>query len=289
MIGVTGGTGFIGSHLVKALHEAGFSVRLLTHHHLPMQVEGIEYVQGNLDDPVTLKRFSTGCNTIIHLVGIIRESKDQTWEHIHVQGTRNLVQTAQQTGVRQFIYNSAIGASKNAEVGYMRTKAHAEAIIQASGIPYTIFRPSFVAGPEDKSINFFADLIRILPIVPIIDAGVKFQPVFIDDLVKCIRESICHPHMQNKIFDVGGPNQLTMHEIYETIARVLEKRRVWLTLHPRQMRLAAQIMQHLPGAPLTPSQLTMLEMDGRCNVEPIKEALGISFTPFESALRAYLS
>ena len=144
-----------------------------------------------------------------------------------------------------------------------------------------------MAGPGDKSINFFAKLIRWFPVVVVIDAGVKFQPVFILDLVQAIRKSIAHPEAQNKTFEMGGPDILTMKEIYQTIARVLGVRRAWITIHPNQMRLVAKILTKFPSAPLTEDQLKMLEQDGRCNTKPVSQALQIQFTPFEEALRLY--
>lgn len=273
MIGIAGGTGFIGTHLCQSLTRSGFAIRLL---------------DGDIEDHTALQNLCAGCDTIIHLVGLIREQGTQNWNRIHVEGTRLLVEAAKEAGVKQFIYVSAAGANKDAGTGYLKTKGIAESIVKESGIPYTIFRPSFVVGPGDKSINLFSQMIRALPIVPVIESGARFQPVSILDLVHCIQKSIALPSAQSAIFEIGGPEKLTMVDIYRVIGKVLGVRRLYLTLSPKTIRWLMALWEHLPFAPLSLDQLTMIELGSTCDTESAQRVFGIDFMRLDETLALYL-
>ena len=144
MILVTGGTGFVGSHLVKRLRQDGVQVRALVRTPSKAQVLsdlGVEVAAGDIADAASLDAVMKGCEKVIHLVGIIQEGRGFTFRSVHVDGTRNLLGAAKNAGVKHFIYQSAIGSREGAKSEYHKTKWEAEKLVKASGISYTILRP----------------------------------------------------------------------------------------------------------------------------------------------------
>src|SRR5574337_1864296 len=186
MILVTGGTGFVGSHLIRRLRKEGRSVRALVRN--PEKARtladlGAEVAPGDISDAVSLEKACAGAERVIHLVGIIQEAPGATFRGVHVEGTRNLLQAAKKAGVRHFFYQSALGTRAGAKSEYHRTKWQAEELVAASGIPFTILRPSLIYGPGDQFTLRLADIIKLSPVLPVIGSGAsKIQPIYIDDV-----------------------------------------------------------------------------------------------------------
>jgi len=142
---------------------------------------GAAVPDGIILNPQSLQAELNGCDAVIHLVGIISEVGENTFENVHVGGTRNVVAAAREQGIKRFIHMSALGTRPNAVSRYHRTKWESEEIVRGSGLNYTIFRPSLIFGPRDMFVNLFAKIIRFSPIVPILGRrDARFQPVAIE-------------------------------------------------------------------------------------------------------------
>ncbi|MCP3677893.1 MAG: complex I NDUFA9 subunit family protein [Deltaproteobacteria bacterium] len=296
MVFMTGASGFVGSNLVRELLKEGDGVRCLLREperpgHLA-PASGVEIVKGDVTDRASILKALEGgdIDCVIHLVGILFEQGDQTFGKIHVEATENVVAACRECGVRRYIQMSALGTREKARSEYHRTKWGAEEIVMASGLTYTIFRPSVIFGEEDRFTNLFSGIMRRSPFVAIPGSGEnRMQPLFIDDLVKAIVTTVKTVGHGQKVYDVGGLKEFTFNEIIDMIAKATGKRRVKVHLPMPLMRPCAALAEKLLSTPpITRDQLLMLEEDNVTGVNALTEVFGIIPTGFEEGMRRYL-
>ena len=259
---VTGGTGFIGPKVVRALRERDLPVRALVRSGGARELEalGCELVQGDMTDTASLRRAVDGCDTVVHLVAIITGSASD-FERVMTEGTRNLVAAAREAGVRRFVLMSALGTSEETKdlVPYYRAKWNMEQIVKESGLEHVIFRPSFVFGRDGGVLPLFIRQVRWSPVTPVVGPGrQRIQPIWVDDVAQFFVRGIDAPEAANRTFELGGPDVVDWNGLFERIRRVLRKRRATLHIPFGLMRPAAAVAERLPRAPITRDQLTML-------------------------------
>jgi uncharacterized protein YbjT (DUF2867 family) len=299
MILVAGGTGFVGGGIVRELARRGKRVAVLTRNaakaaaHFP-QI-GLEYREGDVRDPPTLAAAVQGAEVIIGCVQfpnspIENRRRGYTFEEVDAAGTERLVEAAKAAGVQRYIYLSGAGAAPDAKYHWFRAKWRAETAVRDSGITYVIFRPSWVYGPEDQSLNRFLKMSRFLPFVPVIGVGGKqqLQPVFIDDVGWAVAEAVDNRAADNGVFEIGGPEVLTMKEIIRTALKVVNRRRLLLPVPKVLMKAQAALLQLLPGPPLTPDAIDFITMDALADSSELVKRLGLRPTPFREGLATYL-
>jgi uncharacterized protein YbjT (DUF2867 family) len=262
---VTGGTGFVGGHVVHALREQDRPVRCLVRNpKKASQLEswGCELVQGDMTDAVSLRAAVEGVTTVVHLVAI-RQGSDEQFERIMTQGTRSLLAAANEVGVSRFVHMSALGTSDETKdlVPYFRAKWEMEKEVKGSGIAYVIFRPSFVFGRDGGILPTFRRLAKIAPVTPIIGSGhQRIQPIWADDVGAYFAKAVDHGPATNDTFELGGPDQVSWNEFWERLKRALGVRRPTLHVPMGFMRANALITERLPGdIPLTRDLLKMME------------------------------
>ena len=278
MIFVTGGTGFVGNHLVKGLNRSGHRVRILvrnTADALMFHGQQVEAVLGNVTSPRTLEHAIEGCEAVIHLVGIIQPSPGYSFKSIHVDGTRNVVEAAKKAEVRHLIYQSALGTGPKARSNYHRTKYEAEQIVKKSGLDYTITRPSIIYGRGDGFTTRMVELIQSYsPVVPVIGSGKGlYQPVYIDDLVSLIVKSLTNSEYYGKTLSVCGPERLSLDEFIDAIMATLRVDKPKLHIPTLMMRpVAAALQLAMKRPPVTNDQITMLLEDNICDQDDLKSA-----------------
>jgi NADH dehydrogenase len=297
---VTGGTGFVGEEIVRQLHQAGHPVRMLVRTKHSTQIEkaresGAEIHVGNILDAESLDGALKGIDAVIHLVGIISEVGESTFENVHVRGTQNIVTAAREQGVKRFVHMSALGTRVNAVSRYHRTKWEAEEIVRASGLDYTIFRPSLIFGPRDMFVNTFAKIIRFSPIVPIPGRrDAKFQPVAIESVAGAFVKSIGIGESVGKRFDLAGPEIFTMSEIIDQILAVMDRKRLKVHIPASVARIQAGFLEFLfpkilrRAAPLNRDQLIMLEEDNVGDAPPANALFALKSVPFRDGIAKYL-
>ena len=290
---VTGATGFIGSNLVRRLAAEAKPVRALVRDaEKARRVLGpdVETITGNIAEPVSLARAAEGADTIIHLVGIIQEARGATFEGIHVRGTENILAAAVRAGARRFVFQSALGTRPNAPSRYHQTKWRAEELVRASGLSWTILRPSLVYGPGDDFTTRLADVIRLSPAVPVLGSGKsRFQPVYVDDMTACLARATDDVHA-GRTFEVGGPDVLTLDQIVEEIAKALGRRRSFVHVPIPFARPAARLFEiFLPSPPVTVDQLTMLGEDNVCAENAASSLVETPLVPFREGIRRVFS
>jgi uncharacterized protein YbjT (DUF2867 family) len=263
---ISGGTGFVGSNLLRAL--AGRSLRVLVRDQsraTPEPNARIEYVEGDLNRPESLKAAVHGCDIVINLVAIIEEQGETTFDQVIHQGTVNLLEAAKRAGIGRFIFMSALGARHDTKFPYLEAKWQAEQAVTSSGIPWTIFRPSVIFGPGDGFINTLADLVRKAPIVPVVGSGRStFQPVAVGDVADCFVRAVDDPETIGETFELGGPDTFTYKQLLDVIAAKLGKRKPKVHIPVGLMKPVVALSKPLPKAlrpPVTQEQLKMLAID----------------------------
>ena len=293
MILVTGATGFVGGHLVKRLRQDGLKVRAVVRTPAKAQALtdlGVEVVPGDIADVASLDAAVKGCEKVIHLVGIIQEGRGYTFRSVHVDGTRNVLDAAKKTGVKHFIYQSALGSREGAASEYHRTKWQAEKLVKASGMTYTILRPSLIYGPGDLFTIRLAEMIRLSPVLPVIGTGrSKVQPIFIEDISECLAKIAGSDAHLNRTYEVGGPEQLTYEQVTKAIAAALGVDRPTVHMPLFFMRSMAKVAEAiLPKPPVTTDQLIMMQEDNVCDLRDIREVFGIEPVRFREGLSRFL-
>ncbi len=290
---VLGSSGFIGTHLTLFLLQMGYRLNLLHHRADPDYVSPrgqIESFQGSINDKDAMKRCFEGCSGVYHLVGIIAETRTSTFQRTVAEGTRALVDAAKEAGVKKIFYLSALGTSEDAETEYFRTKHEAERAVIESGLDYTIFRPSVVYGVRDKSLNMIASMVRHSPIIPVIgDGKYRMQPVYVEELAAIMAHASRLDVTDGKIYEVGGPEQLTYMEILDIIKRVLGRKRLTVHIPVSWVNAAAAVMEKIfKPAPVTRDQIRMLRKESICDHTIVEKEFSVSFSRLELQLQKYL-
>ncbi len=293
MILVTGGTGFVGSHLVNRLSQEKIRSRCLVRKSSnieKLKKPVIDLAFGDLTDEESLKKALEGVDTVVHLIGIIVEKKGATFEIIHTQGTRNLVKACKKAGVRRFIYISALGARENARSRYHITKWEAEQAVIKSGMEYVIFRPSIMIGKGGEFITMLSKIVQKAPVVPIIDGKSKVQPIYVENTIDCVIKSLMEPRIKNRIFEIAGPYQITYRELFLTLMDVLTIKKPALEIPIWLMWPAAYILERLiEKPPITTQQLIMLQEDNICDIKEMQKVFDLHLISLKEALQTFLS
>lgn len=292
---ITGGTGFVGRAVIQALRAEGYAVRCLVRRGSEPDLRGfgaIERVEGDVMARQTLDDGLAGCDAVVHLVGIIRERPaiGSTFERVHVQGTQNVLGAAAAAGVRRYLHMSALGARAGARSRYHRTKWAAEEAVRSSPLPWTIFRPSIVYGPGDEFVTMLRGMIEGLPVVPVIGSGrQRLQPVPVAQVAQGFARALALEATVKHTYDVGGPDAVSMVELLDMIAAALgRRRRLKVHVPIGLVRPVTQLLHRLPGYPLTPDQLLMLEEDNTCDPSAFFSTFGLTPVPLAAGLRSLL-
>jgi uncharacterized protein YbjT (DUF2867 family) len=290
---VTGGTGFVGGHVVHALRQAGRPVRCLVRDERKagrLATVGCELAEGDMTDAASLRRAVEGVDTIVHLVAV-RQGKEERFERVMIRGADDLLSASKEVGVGRFVLMSALGTSEETKdlVPYFRAKLMVEQKVAGSGIPYVIFRPSFIFGRDGGIIPTFRRLVKLAPVTPIIGSGERrIQPIWVDDVAAYFERAIDLDAATNRTFELGGPEAVTWNEFWERFRRALGiRRRPSLHVPVRLMRINARLTERLPGdIPLTRDLLTMLEhVDNAVTSDDAVQTFGLPLVPLDEQLR----
>jgi uncharacterized protein YbjT (DUF2867 family) len=294
---VFGGSGFIGRYVVKRLAQQGFIVRVPSRDPegalflKPMGAVGqVVPLYASVTHEATVHRAVEAAEIVVNLVGLLAESGSASFQAIHVEGAERIARLSAAAGVSRLVQISAIGADPASPSRYASTKGKAEQAVLEAFPGATILRPSLVFGLEDNFFNRFAAIARLSPIMPVIAGGSKMQPVFVADVADAVMAALASPATKGKIFELGGPMVWTFRDILAFILKTTQRHRRLVDIPMGIARIQASILQHVPGKPLTPDQLLMLEHDNVVSPgAPGLADLGITPTPVELVVPAYLS
>jgi NADH dehydrogenase len=292
MILVTGGTGFVGGHVVAALRRAGKGVRCLVRdvrRAEKPELAGCELARGDMTDPASLRAAVEGAEGVVHLVAI-RQGREDQFERIMSRGTRDLVAAAEAAGVRRFVLMSALGLDERTKdlVPYYRAKWAMEQAVAESALPFVSFRPSFVFGTDGGMLPTFRKLARLAPVTAIPGSGEqRIQPIWVDDVASYFARALDDDVPTGTTYELGGPDVISWNELWDRLKDVLGMRRPSVHVPMSLMRVNALVTERLPGnLPLTRDLLKMMEAgDNVVADDAAARTFGLPLVPLDDQLR----
>ena len=263
-VAVLGGSGFVGRALVARLLAQGERVRVLSRSadvraRVPT---GAELLTGDVFDAEFLRKAFDGADAVINLVGILNERGDDGsgFHKVYVELAQTVIAAMQASGVRRLLQMSALHAG-DGESHYLKARGEAEALIRASMLDWTLFRPSVIAGPGDGLFCRFAQLLRFAPGLPIGRAEARFQPVWVGDVVEAFVRAIEDRTTIGRSYDLVGPEAMTLAEIVRLTAQTKGWTRIVVPLPDLFGRMQAEVGEHLPGKPISRDNWRSLQRD----------------------------
>ena len=298
LVTVFGGSGFLGRHVVRALANRGYRIRVavrrpeLCGHLRPMgRVGQIHAVQANLRYPDSVKAAVRDADAVVNLVGLLFERGNQRFDAVMTAGAEAVARAA--VGA-PLVHVSAIGADENASSHYARAKGQGEQRVLAAQSEAIIVRPSIVFGPEDDFFNRFAALARLAPALPLPGGGhTRMQPVFAGDAAAAVAKAVDGDLKPGTIYELGGPDVRTFKQLMEFVLATIQRRRLLVPVPFTLMTLQAMFLQFLPKPPITPDQVELLKVDNVVSDAAKRdgrtlEGLGIAPESIEAIVPTYL-
>jgi len=300
---VTGGSGFVGSAVIDELITRNYSVNALSHQRsLRTEGDALRIVPGDLFDAAALDEGMRGCDAIIHLVGIIMEKRGRgiTFQRIHVEGTRHVVDATLRSGIRRYVHMSALGTRPGAVSTYHRTKYAAEEYVRASGLEWTIIRPSLIHGPRGEFMGMEAKWARFSAppflFMPYFGAGAMgfggagmLQPVYVKDVARAFVDALENRKTIGEVYPLAGPDRGTWPELHRIASTAITgKPRRSFPIPAWSARIQAAL---LPNALLgfNRDQVIMSQEDNITDITKFVDDFGWEPQPFEPSLRSYAS
>ena len=285
---ILGGTGFVGCHLASRLAADGHAVKVLSRNKEAKRdvavLPGVDVASCNVYDRVALERELSGADAVVNLVGILNEPgfSGRGFRRAHVELTQLVVDAARNARVPRILQMSALNAGRG-DSHYLRTRGEAEAVVERSGLQWTIFRPSVIFGREDGLFFRFASLLRLVPVLPLARSRTRFAPVYVNDVAEAFARAVADRGTVSRHYELGGPRVMTLAEIVRYTRDVLGMRRAIVPLPDFMGRLQAFAMDFVPGKPFSSDNFKSLALDSVPQDDGLA-ALGIAKTPIEAVV-----
>jgi uncharacterized protein YbjT (DUF2867 family) len=287
---ITGGTGFVGPHVVRAIADKGHDLKLLVRDSTRSRELPGRPVVGEMTNTVSLRSAVEEVDAVVHLVAI-RQGREEEFKRVMEQGTRDLLAAAKDAGARRFVLMSALGTSEDSKdlVPYYHAKWEMEQAVKASGLDHVIIRPSFVFGRDGGILPTFRKLAKLTPVTPIIGSGEqRIQPIWVDDVAAYFAGALDKAEAMNRTFELGGPEAVSWNEFWQRLKAALGmRRRPSIHVPVGLMRVNALVTERLPGnIPLTRDLLTMLEHgDNVVTNDDAVQTFQLPLVPLDEQLR----
>ena len=289
---VLGGSGFVGRHLVAHAVAAGHRVIIPTRSregakHLIL-LPTVDVLEADIHDEGTLSRLVSRADVVVNLVGVLNETQSGGFDHAHVDLARKVVAACRGAGVGRLLQMSALNADSSGPSRYLRSKGDAESIITASGLAWTIFRPSVIFGREDAFLNLFATLQRFLPIVALGCADARFQPVYVGDVAAAFLTAMTNDATHGQSYSLCGPKTYTLRELVAYVGNLSGHPRPIIALGPALTGLQARVLEMLPGSLMSRDNVASMQKDSVCD-RPYPALFGGAPTALEAIAPQYLA
>jgi NADH dehydrogenase len=266
---VFGGTGFLGRRLVRRLAGEGATLRIAVrspdrapHVLSPADLDRATLLRADVHDPASVAAAVAGAGAVVNAVSAYVEKPGATFESVHEQGARTLAQEAAAAGVARFVLVSGIGADPESRSPYIRARGRGELAVRQAFPGATIVRPSAMFGPGDALFGALADIVRLLPVVPLIGGGrTRMQPVHVNDVAEGIARMLAEPASVGQTYELTGPHVYTLRELVGFALRFMDKRRLLLPVPFAVAKVQERLFELLPRPPLTTGQVDLLRVD----------------------------
>jgi NADH dehydrogenase len=283
---VFGGTGFLGRRLVQRLGADGATLRIAVR----SPSSDLSAVRADVRDRQSVAAALAGADAVVNAVSAYVEKRDVTFESVHVHGARTLAEEAARAGVARLVLVSGIGADAQSRFPYIRARGRGELAVREAFPDATLVRPSAMFGPGDALFAGLADLVRILPAIPLIGGGrTRLQPVYVEDVADAIARILARPDTAGQTFELAGPYTYTLRELIGFALRLIHKRRPLVPLPFALAELQARFFELLPNPPLTTAQVDLLRSDNLASgTLPGFRDLGITPKAVEDLVPTYI-
>jgi NADH dehydrogenase len=260
---VFGGTGFLGQRIVAALAARGLRVRIAARH--PDSAAGTgasDAVRADLRDAASIRAALDGATAAVNAVSLYAESRDLTFQTIHVEGAGLLAEAAAAAGLDRLVHISGIGADARSRSAYVRSRGEGEEVVRAGFSGATIFRPSAMFGPGDALLTTLIDLVRRLPIVPLFgDGSTRLQPVHVENVAAAVAAVLAAADQPAPTHELGGPQIFSYRSLLELVMLHVGRRRAVAPVPFLVWDTIAALSRVLPSPPLTEGQVALMKHD----------------------------
>jgi NADH dehydrogenase len=269
---VIGGAGFVGRHLARVLTERGVEVTVATRNRERAKrdliiLPTVEVVEANVHDDDALGRLITGADAVINLTGILHEARRGDFARVHTVLPERIAAACERAAVPRFLQMSALCADPNGPSAYLRSKGEGEARALAAGsrgLAVTVFRPSVIFGLGDSFLTLFATMQRFVPVIVLGSPHARFQPVWVEDVVRVMAEALDNRETSGKRYDLCGPEVFTLRELLNKAGQAIGRRRPVIGLSRSLSYLQALLMELSPIKVLTRDNVRSMSVDNLC-------------------------
>ncbi|MGA7329106.1 MAG: complex I NDUFA9 subunit family protein [Rhodomicrobium sp.] len=289
---VFGGTGFLGRRIVRHLRDQGFAVRIASRHAQQAGEESAhQSIRADINNEASVMAAVAGAYAVVNAVSLYRERGSETFNAVHVKAAERLARQAHQAGVERLVHVSGIGADAQSKSSYIRNRGEGELAVQNAFPNVAVVRPAVMFGRDDAFLTTLVTLLKRLPVYPMFGQGrARLQPVHVEDVAEAIARALQPTAPQPVAYELGGPRVYVYEDLIKLIADRLHKRRVLLPMGFPIWRVLAAIAEMVPGAPLSRSQVELMETDTVVSTGmPGFDALGISPKPLEPVLEEIIA
>jgi len=271
-IAIFGASGFLGSSIVLALNQSNYRLKLFSRNKEKIKFwtvnPNIQIFDFNLDDLTQVKKDLKNTDVVINLLGILHQSKKDSFDKIHHLWPSHLAKMMKELGIKRLLHVSALGAGSNAPSLYLKSKILGEtALLKQKDLYLTILRPSIIFGVKDNFINMFKLLVKWLPLIVLLSPQSKFQPIYIEDVSKIITKSLWDKKTYGKVYELGGPDVYSLKEIIKLIIKSEKLQRLIIPLNKPLSYMFALSMEMLPIKILTRDNWRSMQVENVVDIQ----------------------